>query len=149
MTLRVKDIMKPRVETIDEDETAETAYNRMKLARIHHLVVTGDGGIVGVLSERDLGGRDRELLRRTHRVANVMTPYAVKARPEMAVRQAAMLMRGWTIGCLPVVDRGKLVGIVTVSDLLDLVARGADVEPRPAPPRRPPVRDPRGSRPKK
>jgi CBS domain-containing protein len=149
MTLRVKDIMKPRVETIDQDETAEAAYSRMKLNRIHHLVVTGDGGIVGVLSERDLGGHDRELLRRTHRVANVMTPYAVKARPEMAVRQAASLMRGWTIGCLPVVDRGKLVGIVTVSDLLEILARGADVEPRPVPPRRPPAREPRGPRPKK
>ncbi len=149
MTLRVKEIMKPRVETIGQDESAEAAYDRMKLNRIHHLVVTGDEGIVGVLSERDLGGRDREALRRTHRVANVMTPYAVKARPEMAVRQAASLMRGWTIGCLPVVDRGKLVGIVTVSDLLDLVARGAGVEPRPAVPRRPPLREPRSPRPRK
>jgi acetoin utilization protein AcuB len=135
MDLRVKDIMKPRVETVDQDETAEAAYDRMKRNRIHHLVVTGAEGIVGVLSERDLGGRDREVLRQTHRVANVMTPYAVKARPEMTVRQAAGLMRGWTIGCLPVVDRGKLVGIVTISDLLDLVARGAGAEPRPGAPR--------------
>jgi acetoin utilization protein AcuB len=149
MTLKVKDIMKARVETVDQDETAEAAYNRMRLNRIHHLVVTGEDGIVGVLSERDLGGRDRELLRQTHRVANVMTPYAVKARPEMAVRQAASLMRGWTIGCLPVVERGKLVGIVTVSDLLDLVARGADSDPRPAAPRPVPAREPKTARSRK
>jgi len=148
MNLRVRDIMKPRVETVDQDETAEAAYNRMRLNKIHHLIVTGEDGIVGVISERDLGGRDRGLLRQTHRVANVMTPYAVKARPEMAVRQAARLMHGWTIGCLPVVDRGKLVGIVTVSDLLDLVARGADSEPSPAP-RWPTVRASKVSRPRK
>ena len=148
MTLRVKDIMKRKVETVDQNETAEAAYNRMRSNRIHHLVVTGADEIVGVLSERDLGGRDRELLRQSQRVANVMTPYAVKARPEMAVRQAASLMRGWTIGCLPVVERGKLVGIVTVSDLLDLVARGTDSEPRSAP-RRPPVRGPKSPRTKK
>src|SRR5512144_3261418 len=100
MTLRVKDIMKRKVETVDQNETAEAAYNRMRSNRIHHLVVTGEDEIVGVLSERDLGGRDRELLRQSQRVANVMTPYAVKARTEMAVRQAASLMRGWTIGCL-------------------------------------------------
>lgn len=149
MTLRVKDIMKPRVETVDQNETAEAAYNRMRLNRIHHLVVTGEDGIVGVISERDLGGGDRELLRQTHQVASVMTPYAVKARPEMAVRQAASLMRGWTIGCLPVVERGKLVGIVTVSDLLDLVARGADSGPVPAASRRPPAREQKSPRPKK
>jgi acetoin utilization protein AcuB len=146
MTLRVKDIMKPRVETVDQNETAEAAYNRMRLNRIHHLVVTGEDGIVGVISERDLGGCDREVLRQTHQVANVMTPYAVKARPEMAVRQAASLMRGWTIGCLPVVERGKLVGIVTVSDLLDLLARGADSGRRPAVSRRPPAREPKSPR---
>jgi predicted transcriptional regulator len=42
----------------------------------------------------------------------------------MTVRQAATLMRGWSIGCLPVVDGQGLVGIVTVSDLLGLIARG-------------------------
>ena len=44
----------------------------------------------------------------------------------MPVRQAANVMRGWNIGCLPVVEDGALVGIVTVSDLLRIVAEGAD-----------------------
>jgi CBS domain-containing protein len=78
-----------------------------------------------------------------------MTPYAVKARPEMAVRQAASLMRGWTIGCLPVVERGKLVGIVTVSDLLDLVAQGAVSEPGPTASRCPPAQERKSPRSKK
>jgi CBS-domain-containing membrane protein len=42
------------------------------------------------------------------------------------VREAANLMRGHRAGSLPVVDGGKLVGIVTVWDFLDLIGRGAD-----------------------
>jgi CBS domain-containing protein len=53
----------------------------------------------------------------------MMTAYAVKATPDMPVRQAANVMRGWNIGCLPVIEPdGKLAGIVTVSDLLRLLA---------------------------
>lgn len=43
------------------------------------------------------------------------------ASPETTIRQAANMLRGRTIGCLPVVEDSKLVGIVTVTDLLDLV----------------------------
>ena len=40
-------------------------------------------------------------------------------------------MRGRTIGCLPVVERGRLMGIVTVTDLLDLLGRGLDRSTQP------------------
>ncbi|HQR46382.1 MAG TPA: CBS domain-containing protein [Thermoanaerobaculia bacterium] len=124
--MKVRDVMHTNVETVDQEERADAAYNLMRVRRIHHLIVTAGPEIVGVLSERDLGGRDREAMRLTHKVLNFMTPYAVKAKPEMTVRQAANLMRGWSIGCLPVVERGRLAGIITVSDLLDLVAKGGD-----------------------
>ena len=125
--MRVRDIMSTKVQTIDMNEKAETAWNLMKWKRIHHVVVTdGPGQVVGVVSARDLGGQDREEARKIRPVAAMMTAYAVKAVPEMPVRQAANVMRGWNIGCLPVVDDGKLVGIVTVSDLLRIVAEGVD-----------------------
>jgi CBS domain-containing membrane protein len=127
--MRVRDIMSTKVQTIDLNEKAESAWNLMKWKRIHHVVVTeGPGAVVGVVSARDLGGRDREEARKVRPVASMMTAYAVKAVPEMPVRQAANVMRGWNIGCLPVVDGGRLVGIVTVSDLLRLVAEGGDRE---------------------
>ena len=124
--MHVSMIMKKKVETVDMHESAEAAWNTMQLRRIRHLVVTDGPEIVGVLSERDLGGDDRRAMRANQKVLNVMTPYAVKAHPDMPVRQAANMMRGWTIGCLPVVDNGKLVGIVTVSDLLELVGKGIE-----------------------
>ncbi len=125
--MRVRDIMSKRVQTIDMNEKAENAWNLMKWRRIHHVVVTdGPGQVVGVISARDLGGADREEARKVRPVAAMMTAYAVKAVPEMPVKQAANVMRGWNIGCLPVVDGGQLVGIVTVSDLLRIVAEGAE-----------------------
>ncbi|HVO50814.1 MAG TPA: CBS domain-containing protein [Thermoanaerobaculia bacterium] len=131
--MKVRDIMSTKVQTIDMNEKAETAWNLMKWKRIHHVVVTdGPGQVVGVISARDLGGRDREDALKVRPVAAMMTAYAVKAIPEMPVRQAANVMRGWNIGCLPVVESGKLVGIVTVSDLLRIVAEGID-KSEPAP----------------
>jgi CBS domain-containing protein len=125
--MKVRDIMSTKVQTIDMNEKAESAWNLMKWKRIHHVVVMdGPGQVVGVVSARDLGGQDREEARKVRPVAAMMTAYAVKAIPGMPVRQAANVMRGWNIGCLPVVDEGKLVGIVTVSDLLRIVAESVD-----------------------
>ncbi len=137
--MRVHDIMHTKVQTVDQEQNAEAALSQMRLNRIHHLIVTAGSEIVGVLSERDFGGRDRQTMRQTHDVQSFMTPYAVKAKPGMTVRQAATLMRGWSIGGLPIVDRRGLVGIVTASDLLDLIARGearVPVRPVDRPPRR-------------
>ena len=116
--------MTRRVQTVAHTENAEAAWNLMRWKRIHHLVVTGEGGeVVGVVSARDIGGRDRDEIRRTHPIGAMMTAYAVKATPDMPVRQAANVMRGWNIGCLPVIEPdGTLAGIVTVSDLLRLLA---------------------------
>jgi acetoin utilization protein AcuB len=55
-----------------------------------------------------------------------MTSNLATATPSMTVRQAANLLRGRTIGCLPVLEGGKPVGIVTTTDLLDLIGRGAE-----------------------
>ena len=50
-----------------------------------------------------------------------MTVKPITMKPYDTVRRAAARMRGVTIGCVPIVDEGRLVGIVTVADLLDLL----------------------------
>ena len=55
-----------------------------------------------------------------------MTAPVVTVTPTTTVRRAANLMRGRSIGCLVVTDRGRIAGIVTVADLLELLGRGAD-----------------------
>ena len=123
--MRVQDLMSKQVKTITPAAAADDAWNLMRLHRIHHLVVTDAHRIVGVVSARDASGR-RGRGSGTGTVADVMTSPAVTVEPNATIRQAANVMRGRTIGCLVVVEAGRAVGIVTVSDLLELVGRGID-----------------------
>lgn len=124
--MRLQEIMETTVDTVRPDEAAERAWERMRQRRIHHLVVTQGPDIIGVVSERDLGGRNGGRLRQSSSVRDLMTSPVVTARPTTTVRQAANLMRGRSVGCLPVVDGKRLAGLVTVTDLLDLIGRGAE-----------------------
>jgi signal-transduction protein with cAMP-binding, CBS, and nucleotidyltransferase domain len=126
--MRVKDVMTEGIKTIAPTAAAEDAWNMMRFNRIHHLVVTNGRRVVGVLSDRDAGGRRGASVRTNSVVADLMTAPAVTVEPTMTVRQAANVMRGRSIGCLVVVDSGHAIGIVTVSDLLELVGRGLDRE---------------------
>jgi CBS domain-containing protein len=124
--MRVQDVMTEGVTTIAPSAAAEDAWNMMRLNRIHHLVVTKGRRVVGVLSDRDAGGRRGASVRTNRVVADLMTAPAVTVEPTMTVRQAANVMRGRSIGCLVVVKSGQATGIVTVSDLLELIGRGVD-----------------------
>jgi CBS domain-containing protein len=123
--MRLSELMQPRVMTIDSREAASAAWSQMRRHRIRHLVVTTDSELAGIISERDLGGRDGEEVRRGRSVEELMSPRVVSGTPGMTLREAANLMRGRTIGSLPVLEDGTLVGIVTATDVLDELGRGA------------------------
>ena len=122
--IRIRDIMKEQVESISPRESAESARTRMRVRRIRHLPVIEDGNLVGVVSDRDLNGSVEA--RRFGSVGDVMSAPVVSANPEMTLRQAANQLRGRSIGCLPVLEEEKLVGIVTTTDLLELLGRGME-----------------------
>jgi len=126
---RLRDIMSDDVATTTPSEPAQSAWERMQARRLHHLVAVANGEIVGVISSNDLGGARRATSSRMGRVVGeLMTSRVVTASPAATLREAAKLMLGESIGCLPIVERGKLAGIVTVSDLLARVA-GAGAQP--------------------
>lgn len=133
MTLR--DIMSRKVVSISSDDTLDTVREIMELGSVRHLPVVRRGGLVGVVSQRDLlkaslssvMGLPAEEQRRFLEgvsIGSVMSTPAVSVGPETGVREAAQLMSDRKIGCLPVVDAGRLVGIVTETDLLRCFARG-------------------------
>jgi len=97
----------------------------MRSARVRHLVVVDDGRVIGVLSQRDLGGTREESLP-AGTVQDVMRSHVIVAAPDTTVRTAANLLRGHDIGCLPVVDGKKLVGDRDDSDLLRLIGQGVE-----------------------
>lgn len=123
--MRLQEIMNSKVVTIGPDETAAKAWTRMQQKRIRHLVVADEARLVGVISERDLGGRSGAGLRKNRSVRDLMTSRVASAVPGTTLRQAANLMRGRLIGSLPVVEGGRVVGIVTATDVLDELGRGS------------------------
>jgi acetoin utilization protein AcuB len=133
--MRLAEIMSSPVETIQAGESADTAWDRMQSKKIHHLVVLKQGQTVGVISARDLSGPRGVALRWAGTVDELMSSKVVTATPETTVREAANLLRGRNIGCLPIVDGRKVVGIVTITDLIELVGRGLE-KPVAAAPRR-------------
>jgi acetoin utilization protein AcuB len=124
--MRVAEVMTEGAQTVPPTMPAVDAWELMKRKGIHHLVVTEGKEVVGVLSNRDAGGRNGASLRARSTVSDLMTPHVVTIEPTAPVRKAANLMRGRTIGCIPVSEGRRLVGIVTVSDLLDLLGRGVE-----------------------
>jgi CBS domain-containing protein len=128
--MRVRDLMEHEVVTLGADDTLGLADDIMRLGRIRHIpVVSADGALVGILSQRDLfraalssvlGGdvrAQRDWLGSV-RVRDVMTPAPVTVPPEAPVRRAVELMVGRRIGCLPVVDATRLVGLLSETDCL-------------------------------
>lgn len=141
--MRLRDVMSVEVITVGADDPASVARATMRQHRIRHLVVIEDGRLVGIVSERDLGGTRGAASTRDRSVRDLMAADPVSASPATTLRQAANLMRGRTVGCLLVVEDGRVVGIVTTTDLLDQLGRGAT---RPTVrTERPPVRRPPGS----
>jgi acetoin utilization protein AcuB len=123
--MRIAEIMNTSVIAISPKAEAERAWSEMRTKAVRHLVVMEGKRVVGVLSDRDLGGRNGASVRRGRTVSELMTPQVVTAEPATTIRQASNLMRGRTIGCLPVLEDGRVVGIVTITDILDQLGRGS------------------------
>jgi len=127
--MRLADIMSTQVKTVGPGATLGEARALMETAGIDHLVVVEGGLAVGVLSARDLGGRSSSG-RDAGLVEDAMSPHVVGMAPEATVRQAANRLRGRGVGCLAVMDDGRLRGIVTTQDLLELIGRGTPSQHR-------------------
>lgn len=125
--MRVYEVMSKDVETVKPAVHASEAKTRMRRKKIHHLVVTQGSDVQGIVSERDLGGPKVAKVLGPWTVGDLMTSPVVTVTTRTPVRRAAALMKGRAIGSLVVTSpNGKVAGIVTVSDLLDLVARTPD-----------------------
>lgn len=120
--MQISQIMTTEVEGIAPVASAADARNLMKSRGIRHLVVRQGGRVVGVISQRDLGGTRGSVPAGT--VGELMTTDVVTVAPDATLRDAANLLRGHRIGCLPVLDGPSLAGIVTISDVLDVIGRG-------------------------
>ena len=120
-------VMTSEVVTVGPDEPVEAAIRAMLDHDIGAVVVARDGEPLGLFTERDVTRRvldGEDLLHRS--VSEVMSAPAVTAAADTEVVEIFKLMNDRRIRRLPIVEDGKLVGIVTERDLLrwvDAVAK--------------------------
>jgi CBS domain-containing protein len=129
---RVRDVMTRDPVTLQVDEDLDLADMLMRLARIRHLPVLDQGRLVGLVSARDLlraqagedaSAEEQQDMRRWVKAGWIMTRGIQEVEPDMPLLEAAQLMLEHKYGCLPVVEGGKLVGILTESDFVARTVR--------------------------
>ncbi len=128
----VRDIMTTTVVTVPPDATLKEVCEIMQARNIRHLPVLEGGRLVGVVTDRDVHGATSALCLAPAppqgQVRDAMAHPPQTAHPLDSVEEAARTMRSLKIGCLPVLDDGRLVGIVTGIDLLDALLRLTGVD---------------------
>ena len=130
--MRVLEVMSTEVVTVAPSDAASAAWTRMRRRGISHLVVVDGSHVVGVVSERDLGGASGARTRKGRVVRELMTPRVESIESDTSVDDAAAMMRARLIGSLPVMDGDDLVGIVTATDVFEAL-RHVDASDLPRP----------------
>jgi acetoin utilization protein AcuB len=120
----VHDIMQPRVITAPPQTDVAEALAILRTRGVRHLVILDGDALVGIVSDRDVkqaGALDERLGRWT--VGDIMSRSVITIEPSAPVEDAAQLMLTNTISALPVTDAGRLVGIVTETDVVRLFVK--------------------------
>lgn len=125
----VRDAMTSHVITISMDATMSDVQQVFEAAAFHHLIVTENKRVVGVLSDRDLlenlspfigklSEQTRDIARLNRKVHQVMSRCLRSTTPDTSLAEAGHVMIRDRIGCLPVIGDGdRLQGILTIRDI--------------------------------
>jgi len=125
----VKDRMSKHPLTVSVDESVTNIHSYMQQQHVRHLPVVGkDGKLVGLAAEKDLlrakpSAATTLSVWEIHSLLDKLTAKDVMVRDvittteDTPIEEAAQLMREHKIGCLPVMREGKLVGIITETDI--------------------------------
>jgi CBS domain-containing protein/uncharacterized protein (DUF2267 family) len=118
--MSLKWYLRPRLVALNPDAPALEAARAIESNNIGAVVVHDKGRVAGIVTDRDLAVRvvGQGLDPRTTPLAEVMTPAVVTLTPAHTQRDAIRLMQQRNIRRVPLVDGGRLVGMVTLDDLL-------------------------------
>jgi len=127
--MQVKDIMSTDVAVVGRNDDLGQVQDLMVTKKLRHVPVVENDAVVAMVSQRDLfkamlsstmgyGEKAQTAYLHSVRVKEMMTYPVVTVAPDTSVGEAAGLMVHQGIGCLPVVEGTRLVGVVTKTDLL-------------------------------
>src|SRR5262249_33652998 len=127
--MQVKELMSTDVAVVGRNDALSQVEDLMVTKKLRHVPVVDNDELVAIVSQRDLfkammsstmgyGEKAQKAYLNSVRVKEMMTYPVVTVAPDTLVGEAANLMLQKGIGCLPVVEGTRLVGIVTKTDLL-------------------------------
>ena len=121
--MRIADILRDKgsaVATVTETTTVTALLAELSIRNIGAMVVVGEDGVVGLVSERDVVRKLHELgpglLRRP--VADIMSGLDVTCGPQDPIDDLAAQMTHNRVRHVPVLDAGRLAGIVSIGDVV-------------------------------
>ena len=130
--LNVKDIMSTEVITLSENDSIKSARSVMKMAKIRHLpIVSGNNRFCGLITHRDilsatvskLAGIDNDTQNEIDTgipIHEIMRKDTRTIQADADLLKAARILLKNKYGCLPVLEKDQLVGIITESDFITL-----------------------------
>lgn len=125
----VKRYMRAKLVTVGPEERANAALCMMKKRGIRHLIVTDNGKLLGIVTDRDfrlvrpspatsLSIYEVHYLLEKLTVKEIMTKKVITVTPQTPIAEAARLLINRKIGALPVLKDERLVGIITETDMI-------------------------------
>lgn len=131
--MRVKDRMRRSLVSVAQSDTLDHALMTLKRFNIRHLPVVKGDRVVGIVSDRDVKkaapspfdyptAEEFRAFTSAVTIKEIMTKEVVTVSPLTPIEEAACLMNQKRIGALPVVQEGRLVGILTETDVLGVMA---------------------------
>jgi CBS domain-containing membrane protein len=134
-TIKVRDVMTAEVFTLEREDSLGIVREFMNWQNIRHIPVTDVAStLVGLVTHRDflglaiskLAGLPEEEVTKLYNsipISEIMRTDVMSVSPELPLTEAAKIMMAHKYGCLPVVEDGKLVGIVTEADFVKWFAK--------------------------
>ncbi len=141
--IKVEDMMTRNPHTLLRSHTLEDAKHKMHDLEIRHIpIIDADKKLLGIVTHRDVLAAQESTLHRVPEsqsytlstpLGDVMRSRLMTVTPQAGLKESAVYMQKHKIGCLPVVENGELVGIITDSDFvaiaINLLELQEEVEP--------------------
>ena len=136
--MHVSELMTTKVFTVEPHDLIDRVFFLIHYEKIRHLPVVEKGKLVGIVSDRDLykalgpksnsnaveANKDNTQLHVvSQKVAHIMHRGVLTVSPETFASEAAAMMAEHRVGALPVVEKDKLVGILSATDILRVFAK--------------------------
>jgi len=136
--MRVEELMTSKVFTVEPHDMIDRVFFLIHYEKVRHLPVVEKGKVIGIVSDRDMykalgpksnsnaiegGHKGSELHVIPKKVMNIMRRGIFTVDPDTMASEAAAIMAEHKIGALPVVKNGKLVGILSSTDILRVFSK--------------------------